>query len=410
MDRNAVVVVIDRLGAGYLGPYGNTWIETPALDRLASQAVLWETCLADHPTVAGYYRALTWLRHARCPDCPDSEPTWMERATARGVHTVLLTDEPQLASLRWANGFRERHTIPSEPSPHPATSIENTAMAQVFAAASECLEEMRTPFLLWLHVRGMAGPWDAPLEYRRSFADEEDPLPPDGVDPPDCRLSADADPDVILGFSQAYAGQVLLADACLAPLLHAWEATPWKTDSLFVLTSPRGYPLAERGALGSSGDTLHEEVLHVPLLIRHPDPGWATMRRQALVQPADLGHTLEEWFQLNGRDRLPGTLNLLASRSAAAQSAAPGRGALVSILGDERSLRTPAWFFRTAPGTPPALYAKPDDRWEVNEVADRCAPVVEAATQTLLAAEQWLERNCAGHPPDLPTILWQPWE
>ena len=37
---NAICLVIDRLHAGYVGAYGNTWIETPAMNRLASQSFL----------------------------------------------------------------------------------------------------------------------------------------------------------------------------------------------------------------------------------------------------------------------------------------------------------------------------------------------------------------------------------
>ncbi len=37
---NAICIIVDRLQAGYLGPYGNTWIDTPSFDRLASQSFL----------------------------------------------------------------------------------------------------------------------------------------------------------------------------------------------------------------------------------------------------------------------------------------------------------------------------------------------------------------------------------
>ena len=36
---NAVVLVVDGLGAAMLGAYGNTWFETPNLDRLAARSL-----------------------------------------------------------------------------------------------------------------------------------------------------------------------------------------------------------------------------------------------------------------------------------------------------------------------------------------------------------------------------------
>jgi hypothetical protein len=50
----------------------------------------------------------------------------------------------------------------------------------------------------------------------------------------------------------------------------------------------------------------------------------------------------------------------------------------------DRALRTPAWLLRTPDEGPAELYAKPGDRWEVNEVANLC-PEVAAGLQAALA-------------------------
>jgi hypothetical protein len=48
----------------------------------------------------------------------------------------------------------------------------------------------------------------------------------------------------------------------------------------------------------------------------------------------------------------------------------------------ETALRTPEWHLIVSPAAALRLYVKPDDRWELNEVADRCHDVAE-----LLAAD-----------------------
>jgi hypothetical protein len=50
-----------------------------------------------------------------------------------------------------------------------------------------------------------------------------------------------------------------------------------------------------------------------------------------------------------------------------------------------RAIRTPAWFLRA--GGQPELFAKPDDRWEVNNVASLCAEVVECLSDALAQFE-----------------------
>jgi hypothetical protein len=55
----------------------------------------------------------------------------------------------------------------------------------------------------------------------------------------------------------------------------------------------------------------------------------------------------------------------------------------------EKGIRTRAWYLRTAPeplaGDDPQanrwLYAKPDDRFEANDVRARCEPIAEALEQ-----------------------------
>ena len=54
---------------------------------------------------------------------------------------------------------------------------------------------------------------------------------------------------------------------------------------------------------------------------------------------------------------------------------------LCLVAGAERAIRTPAWHFRG--GDEPELFAKPDDRWEVNNVATRCPDVVEGLQEAL---------------------------
>ena len=53
-------------------------------------------------------------------------------------------------------------------------------------------------------------------------------------------------------------------------------------------------------------------------------------------------------------------------------------------------MRTPAWFFRhpNIVDTERELYLKPDDRWEVNNVAERCDDVVQAMARLYRNAKE----------------------
>jgi len=370
---NAVVLVIDRLGAGYLGPYGNTWIETPNCNRLAARSALFEWALTDAVDLPTVYRSYWQGLHALCPARPlCSLP---EALAAAGVHCTLVTDEPQLADVPGIAHFADRLALSPADAERPAAEVFQTQMAQLFAAAAYQLERMPEPFLLWIHSRGMAGAWDGPVEFRNQFADEDDPLPPPELAvPPVKRLSSACDPDELLGYQHAYAGQIALLDLCLGGFLETVQSTAGWDRTLLALTSPRGYPLGEHHVVGPCDATVYEEQIHVPCLIRLPRDDGAGLRCQELVQPPDLGAALWETFQLAPAGERRWGQNLLELLAA---EPPPGCGQAATVAPAAQALRTPAWLLVRRHEGRHEVFAKPDDRWEVNEVANRCPEAME---------------------------------
>jgi arylsulfatase A-like enzyme len=357
--RSAVVVVVDRMGAAYLGPYGNTWLETPAFSSLASRALLAETFLADSPQLADAYRSY-W---------PAALPA--DLAT-RGIRAVLVTDEPQVTAHPLAESFADKILVPAAGADQLADEAASTGIGRLFAAAAEALAGLAPPYLLWIHARGMDGPWDAPREFREQFRDEEDPEAGDFVKPPQMQIDDTFDPDELLKLTHAYAGQVSLLDGQLAALLEMIAARG-ENETLVAVTSPRGYPLGEHGRVGPCDEALYGELLQVPLLVQFPGQRAALARTHELLQPADLGAALAEHFGLSSIE--PSILWQIARN----ESHAP-RDVAVAVGHEQRAIRTPAWFFREsiAEGAPRhELFAKPDDRFEVNEVSSRCGHEVE---------------------------------
>lgn len=376
--RGALVITVDRVGAGWIGPSGNTWLPTPELNRLASQSLALDNVLGDSSDLATIFRSYWTGRHATSAEEALGESAVGPASrlasslpgllTESGVRTVLVSDCPELLGHALAERFEHVVQVPEREATEAVGEIADTRMARVFSAAIDGLADFTPPCLYWVHARGMEAAWDAPLELRRELADEDDPQPPDDVAPPTRDLVDDHDPDELLGMVHCYAGQVMALDACLGALLDAWDALPVARDALLMFTSPRGYPLGEHGRVGARGAGLYGELLHVPWLVRYPHERHAAQRRDWLLQPADVGATLADWFQVElahsdglGLDRI--------------RDDAPPRIALAGS-GADQAIRVPAWFLRHADGQS-RLFVKPDDYWEANDVANRCESVVE---------------------------------
>ena len=308
-------------------------------------------------------------------------------ARESGIHTVLLTDESAVSEHPLAGLFEDCHFLKPAPA-SMAGSLEETHLARLTAEAVDLLETLSSPTLLWIHARAMQGPWDAPLDYRERLRDDDDPVAPDRVDPPCYILAEDHDPDERFGITCAYAGQVGVLDACLDVLLDAIDSSDIGRDALLLLTSPRGYPLGEHLRLGEADPQLHEELIHLPLLLRMPHGDRAAQRCTALGQPPDIGATLAEWFGIVGPATGLGGISLLRPIG---EPSANLHDRAASVLEGQQTLRTSSWFWRQA--TTDGLYVKPDDRWEVNEISNRCEEITQAMGE---AARQFQQLAALG--------------
>ena len=94
---SAIVLSIDRLGAGWLGPYGNTWLETPGFNRLAAQSLLFETVLADSASIEQCGHAWWLGRHALQADAEPTVRPLAGLASNAGARTVLVGVRPEIA-------------------------------------------------------------------------------------------------------------------------------------------------------------------------------------------------------------------------------------------------------------------------------------------------------------------------
>ena len=60
------------------------------------------------------------------------------------------------------------------------------------------------------------------------------------------------------------------------------------SPTVWILTAGRGFPLGEHETIGFAAGELHEELVHLPLMLRWPNVEHAGERTSALTQPMDL--------------------------------------------------------------------------------------------------------------------------
>src|SRR4051794_3268069 len=201
MPANVLVATIGALRASALGAYGNTTFPTPNLDQFAASSLLFDSCYAASLELSEIYGSL-WHGTSKANESSILLPNlFAEHQYA----TTLVTDDADLQSFVPLDAFQNIEI--SESAARIGSTLEkadDTADTSVGRLLYAVVERIHTqsrsstaPQFVWLHARGMYGPWDAPLDLQEALRDETDPPAIEAVAPPDIRINLAKDPDAI---------------------------------------------------------------------------------------------------------------------------------------------------------------------------------------------------------------------
>jgi len=157
----------------------------------------------------------------------------------------------------------------------PGRDEEDYNAAQVFRDGMSWIEwaRARQPFALVIDCFDAHEPWDAP----RRLIDMYGPARANGVEPiqpfetPGARYrDLDLSRGLLRRMRQLYAAEVTLVDVWLGRFLDRLANLGLDENTLLVLVSDHGVLLGEHGWVGKRYSEMHQELTHVPLMIRHP--------------------------------------------------------------------------------------------------------------------------------------------
>jgi arylsulfatase A-like enzyme len=414
-----LVIVARGVRAGALGPYGNPWLDTPCLDVLATDGIVFDWHYADRADPAGARAAWRSGRYRLSgPDAPVARAgaDLLAGLREKGVFSWLLVDGRHHTPEEFTEGWDEAEQV--------APSEEETPLEATVAAVRSVLKTLagRGDWLLWVELSTALPPWEPPDEFREPYfapeeleieeeeddeedveddeeaeeveevdeeveveePEEEEEPPLEWMDEPPTAPTDPEDDRLFLSLHSSYGAAVSYLDAGIGAVLEALDESG--EEALVVVTSDHGLPLGEHGTAGVANSHAHEELTHLPLLLRLPGKEGAGRHVAALTQSLDLAPTVAAWFgaslpEAQGHDLLPLARRQTLSVRPYACSAAETEGKV------SYSLRTPEWaLLATRPGEGPArLFVKPDDSWEVNDVAAHHLELAEQLERALLA-------------------------
>ena len=348
---NLLFIMADQLAPQVLPAYGHPAVQTPHLDRLAGEGVVFENAYCNFPLCApARFSMLSGRLPSRigafdnAVEFPASVPTFHHYLRAAGYRTCLA-GKMHFVGPDQLHGYEERLTTDVYPADFqwaPDCRLDGETWLEWYHSMRAVLDagphrrsvnvayddEVEFEAVRWLHEHADSGderpfaltvsffsphdPYLAPLPWWERYRDVEiDPprvadIPLEDRDPHSRRhwfltgrhRDAVGEAD-ILRMRRAYYAVTSYVDAKVGRLLDALRAIGAADDTLVVFTSDHGDSLGERGLFFKM--SFFEWSVRVPLIVHAPF-AFAPRRVAENVSHLDLFPTL---LELAGDGALP---------------------------------------------------------------------------------------------------------
>lgn len=258
-EMNVFLITLDTLRVDYVSAYGQRKAQTPALDQVASEGVLFERCISQTPLtlpshtsiLSGTYPLYHQIRDNGGFLVPQNLLMVSELLQKQGINTAAFIAAYVLHS-KW--GINQGFDTYSDD--FDLTKYEKISLGLVQKRADEVLQNAekwliqfqeqskksktnKQHFFAWIHLYDPHTPYDPPSPYKERF-----PRNP-------------------------YRGEVEYLDAQLGIFFQFLKQQGLYDTSLIILAADHGESLGEHGEQ-SHGFFIYEPTVHVPLIIRAP--------------------------------------------------------------------------------------------------------------------------------------------
>lgn len=335
---NIVLIVLDTVRADHLSLYGYARDTTPFLKKLATRGLVYEQAISPAPwTVPSHASLFTGMPPSihRADNAhrwlDDDWVTLAEALQGQGYRTVALSSNSWVGpTFNLHQGFQTLYEVYRLPSMQAEDPLQRLMMggplvrllgpppradkggALLNTLAQSWLEQAQAerslreqPYFMFINLVEPHLPYDAPEPYRSRYLNK--PLSPvlKGMFSSSWMqtfrlvgMQGALDAQELPQLAALYDGGLAYTDALLQQLFEGLEARGGLENTLVVITSDHGENLGEHEGLLDHVFSVHQSVLHVPLLVVHPDfaPG---KRYAGLVSTSSIFPTLLEYAGVN---------------------------------------------------------------------------------------------------------------
>jgi arylsulfatase A-like enzyme/Tfp pilus assembly protein PilF len=292
LPPDILLITMDTTRADHLGCYGYADIQTPNIDNLAREGVLFEEAFSVQPVTlpahcsihTGTYPFRHGVRDNNIYELGSENETLAERLTERGYLTTAFVASYILNSRFGLNqGFHFYNDRFVQPKQKGRLPVDRRA-SEVSFLATEWLREMgdeirQRPFFLWLHYYDPHADYHPPHPYNTAYGN-------------------------------AYDGEIAYTDDWLGFFFDELKKIGKWDNTMVVLVGDHGEGLGEHGE-NTHGMFIYRATTHVPMIIKFPRNQHEGKRISQRVSQVDIVPTILETIgiksstPMDGRSLLP---------------------------------------------------------------------------------------------------------
>ena len=317
--RHVILISIDTLRADRLGCYGHPFVQTPNIDGLAAEGILFEQHISAAPTTLNSHTSLmtgTWPHtHGTARNgfvVNERNVMLAEVLQSSGFTTAAFIGAYPLHS-RFAFGQGFDHydeAFDIKVGDDPVDQNQRTAESVTNSALGWIRRERPERMFLFIHYFDVHAPYTPPAPYDRMY--RSDDLAVDGSiaqlyamreflkNNPTGLKAENAAMDAL------YCGAISYTDEQIGRLLDGLGKMGLLEHSLIVLTSDHGEAMAEHWEIWDHGRTTYESTIRTPLIIRQPGSRGAGTRTRQLVSNIDVMPTILDRLGVDHPARVEG--------------------------------------------------------------------------------------------------------
>lgn len=367
MAKNVITLMFDTLSWMFVGAYGNDWIKTPNMDRLAREGVLFEQSYTEGLPTIPCRRAMMTGRYtlpfsAWVPLAPE-DTTIADLCWGYPIDKALIFDNPQihLPKFGYVRGWDKVHFTrghegddyfyADDPLYHMdsrnhfdektleeyGNRVGEGSVNHMLKEVNNYLKQMQNwkqpedryvfrtirkaisyienadrnkQFMLWIDSFDPHEPWGGPSV----FMNEPCPYNPDY----EGKHEFHPMPEVSTGLyteeqlhhiRMLYAEMVTQCDTALGELMDAIKRLGLEDETLIMMVSDHGSPQGEgkwgHGIIRKARPWPYQELAHTPMLLRAPGVK-AGQKIKSFVQSCDIAPTMLDWLGVEIPDSMQG--------------------------------------------------------------------------------------------------------